>query len=147
MPKPQRDVWLTFLWSTLHRETTLFRWLRIAGNSTTRAFRQLTEAGVALIARATLSDAIGYLLILTALVAILLRLRWRLMHAPSLTRIECPECGGEIHRVHRRTRDYLISLFMPVRRYSCSNSECRWRGIRLVPGSSRPSQSSARDRK
>ena len=119
---------------------TLFRWVR-EGFSASRIWIDSFARGLGhLITHVTLSDAIGYLLILGALVAIALRVRWRLVHAPSLSGARCPQCDGEIHRVHRRFRDLIIGLFVPVRRYRCSNRECRWQGLR-VTGSTRPVRS------
>jgi hypothetical protein len=93
----------------------------------------------------TLSNAVGYVLILGALVAILLRARWRLMRDPALTTLRCPRCGSDIHRVHRRTLDRLIGLYLPVRRYRCAYSECRWRGLRVgsLHGASRRTASNS----
>ena len=90
----------------------------------------------------TLSDALGYVLILVALLAILYRTRWRLQRMPSYTDVLCPDCNGEIHRVHRRFRDTAVSWFLPVRRYRCSDRDCRWQGVRVIPANrlDRPSR-------
>jgi hypothetical protein len=98
-----------------------------------------------LLARLTLSGAIGYALVIGALVAIALRLRWRMLRSPTLTLLSCPRCGGHLHRVHRRAVDHLISLYVPVRRYSCENDECCWHGLRVSAGHG-SSRSSARER-
>ena len=37
----------------------------------------------------------------------------------------CPKCGGDFVRIHRRIRDRLHSVIVPVRRYRCSSSECQ----------------------
>jgi hypothetical protein len=99
----------------------------------------------ALLARITLSDAIGYALVLVALVAIVLRVRWRLIHNPALALLRCPQCDGDIHRVHRHAFDRLISLYVPVRRYRCVNDQCRWHGLRVGAGHG-SSRASARRR-
>lgn len=93
--------------------------------------RQLDATLDALISRISFSDVFGALLIVGASVAILLRLRWRLLNDPKLTTAACPKCGGSIHRIHRKTADHLISAFVPVRRYRCTNDACRWRGLRV----------------
>lgn len=91
----------------------------------------LEQSIVSFLARTTFSDAVGYVLILAALVAILWRIRWRMMRSPTLTTLRCPRCSGEIHRVHRHLLDRLISLYVPVRRYRCANGSCRWQGLRV----------------
>ncbi len=82
-------------------------------------------------ARLSLSDLVGGLLIAGALLAIVLRVRWRLLNNPQLASITCPRCGGQIHRIHRKTLDRLICLYVPVRRYRCHDSACRWHGLRV----------------
>jgi hypothetical protein len=91
-----------------------------------------TVAG--LLARITLSDAIGFALILGAMVAIALRVRWRLIHNSALALLRCPSCNGNIHRVHRHALDRLISLYVPVQRYRCANNQCLWHGLRVGAG-------------
>jgi predicted RNA-binding Zn-ribbon protein involved in translation (DUF1610 family) len=72
-------------------------------------------------------------------VAIAYRLRWRLMHSRSLTSMTCPNCGSDIHRVHRHTADRIANWFVPVRRYRCWNKECEWSGLRVVGSARRTS--------
>jgi hypothetical protein len=45
-------------------------------------------------------------------------------------RTPCPNCGAGADRVRRRTRDRLVSLIIPVRRYRCSMKgwDCAWEG-------------------
>lgn len=40
----------------------------------------------------------------------------------------CPRCGSQIVRIHRRTSDRIMSIFISVRRYSCQSSNCQWEG-------------------
>jgi hypothetical protein len=96
------------------------------------AIGHVDDAVADLIARITLSNALGFVLVLGAGIAIVLRVRWRLVQTESLTTLRCPRCGGSIHRVHRRLGDRAISWFVLVRRYSCWNRECRWCGIRVA---------------
>jgi len=110
---------------------TLFGWLRTAAAGALHGAGHLGEVIATFISRTTFSDAVGYALILGALAAILWRLRWRAMRNPSLTQLRCPWCGGSIHRVHRHWIDHLISLYIPVRRYRCTNNQCRWHGRRV----------------
>jgi hypothetical protein len=93
--------------------------------------RQLDGGFESFVARLSFSDVVGLLLIAAAVVAILLRIRWRLLNDPGLTTVACPKCGGAIHRTHRTGLDRLIGLYVPVRRYRCGNADCRWRGLRV----------------
>lgn len=79
----------------------------------------------------TLSDLTGYVLLLIVLVVVAWRIRWRLMRAQRLTVQVCPRCGSDLRRTHRRLRDRLISLYVPVRRYGCRNGDCGWQGRRV----------------
>jgi len=114
--------------------STLSGWLRRASAVVLRGTGQLDEHISAFLAHTTVSDAIGYLLIVGALAAIFMRVRWRAMHDPALAVLRCPKCNGGIHRAHRRRLDRLVSLFVPVRRYRCTNDQCRWRGLRVGTG-------------
>jgi uncharacterized integral membrane protein len=78
-----------------------------------------------------LSNLTAYVLLLGVIGLAAWRLRWRLMTSPRLTVQACPRCGGELHRIRRRSRDRLVDRFVPVRRYQCRNKECRWRGLRV----------------
>jgi len=114
--------------------SSLIAWLRWVAAVTLHGVGHLDEVAAAILARTTFSDAIGYVLVLGALVAIFLRVRWRTMHNPAFAVLRCPKCDGGIHRAHRRRVDRLVSLFVPVRRYRCSNNQCRWCGLRVGTG-------------
>jgi hypothetical protein len=77
------------------------------------------------------SDLIAYLLLLLVIGLVVWRLRWRLTTTPRFTEIKCPDCGSDLHRIRRRGRDRVLSLFVPVRRYQCRNHDCQWRGLRV----------------
>jgi len=80
----------------------------------------------------TLSDALGLLLIILAIVFILWRIRYRYLHSDKWLATTCPKCGGRIYRVHRSRLDRFIGwvLLPKARRYRCSNDECSWTGLR-----------------
>lgn len=42
--------------------------------------------------------------------------------------VRCPHCGSPTRQIHRRLRDRMISLLIPLRRYRCGNLDCRWEG-------------------
>ena len=113
---------------------SLIAWLRRVAAGTLHGVGHLDETAAAFLARTTLSDVLGYVLVLGALVAIFLRVRWRIMRTPALAVLRCPKCKGGLHRTHRRRLDHLIGLFVPVRRYRCSNNQCRWGGLRVGTG-------------
>ena len=113
---------------------TLSGWLRRASAVALHGTDQVGEHVSASLAHTTVSDAFGYLLILGALAVIFMRVRWRLMHDPALAVLQCPKCHGGIHRTHRRGFDRMVSLLVPVRRYRCTNAQCRWRGLRIGTG-------------
>ena len=133
-------VFLLFEHMNIRRN--VLQWLGTAAAAVLHGFGHLDEAAAAFLARTTLSDAIGYVLILGALTALLLRVRWRLMRSPRTTALRCPKCSGEIHRVHRSRMDHAISLFIPVQRHRCTNRECRWQGLRVVTSKHLPASRS-----
>ena len=119
------------IFERLSIRSSLIAWLRRAVAATLDGVGNLDEIADAILAQISLSDFVGYALVLGALLAIYLRVRWRIIHSPTLTDLRCPHCGGAIHRSHRRAVDRFISLFVPVRRYHCANDQCRWYGLRV----------------
>ena len=82
-----------------------------------------------------LSDAIGIAVVMTAVVVLLLRVRFRFLQSENYTGRICPKCGSVFLRVHRTTWDRVLGkmTFIRFRRYRCSNRECSWEG-RRKPG-------------
>jgi hypothetical protein len=119
------------IFERLNIRGSLFAWLSLVATSALGGVDRLDDLIGAFLARITLSDAVGVVLVLAALAAIVLRVRWRVLRNPALTVLRCPRCDGQIHRVHRHAVDRLICLFVPVRRYRCANDECRWHGLRV----------------
>lgn len=80
----------------------------------------------------TPSDALGWLLIILAIVFILWRIRYRYLHSDKWLATTCPKCGSKIYRVHRSRWDRFVGwVFLPkARRYQCSNDGCDWTGLR-----------------
>ncbi len=80
----------------------------------------------------TLSDLIGWILIIATGVFVLWRFRYRFSRSERWRATVCPRCGGPIHRIHRTSLDRILSkTFLPhVYRYQCENSECDWSGLR-----------------
>ena len=89
--------------------------------------------GVGNLARnTTLSDLTAYVLLILVTTLIIWRTRRRLMTQPRFTESKCPRCNGDLHRIHRRWRDRVLNLFVPIRRYQCKNHDCGWRGLRVT---------------
>lgn len=104
-----------------------------------RVLAALTGAGRAIVhrllyevAHVTLSDAVGAMVIVLAMWIIIRRVRWRMVHSEYLASRVCPKCGSRLHRAHRRTPDRLITWILPLRRYRCTNHDCRWTGLKLM---------------
>lgn len=48
----------------------------------------------------------------------------------------CPRCNLPLYRIPRRSIDYFLSIFVPVRRYGCQGMSCNWSGtLRYRTGS------------
>ena len=79
----------------------------------------------------TLSDLIAYLLLVIVVALATWRTRHRLMIHPQLPEAVCPRCNSDLARIPRRRRDRLLNLVIPIRRYQCTNGDCRWKGRRI----------------
>ncbi len=42
---------------------------------------------------------------------------------------DCPRCGGEVRRVHRRTHEAQTLSGSGLRRYRCEAEGCGWQGL------------------
>ena len=84
-----------------------------------------------LVRTTTVSDLIAYLLLLVVAGLVIWRVRHRLLTVPRFSDSQCPRCGSDLSRIHRRASDRLLSFFVPVRRFQCKNGECEWRGLRV----------------
>jgi hypothetical protein len=122
------------IFERLNIRSSLFAWFGRVSAAALGGVGRLGDQFGALLARITLSDAIGFALVLGAMVVIALRVRWRLIHNPALALLRCPQCDGSMHRVHRHAVDRLISLYVPVQRYRCVNDQCLWHGLRVSDG-------------
>jgi hypothetical protein len=80
----------------------------------------------------SLSDLIGWILLILGIAIAIWMVRYRFTHSPTLLASGCPKCGSELHRVHRKYFDRFLSrtLLPHARRYRCANPDCRWTGLR-----------------
>jgi hypothetical protein len=113
---------------------TLLAWARRGYGAVRYLLGGVLRGLDAAVQRATLSDLIGFALLAIALVVVTWRIRWRLLRSPRYAARTCPRCGGDLHRTHRRRRDRIVNLYVPVRRYRCKNRDCRWHGLRVWTG-------------
>jgi hypothetical protein len=111
---------------------TLLGWLRQGLGALSGLGGGMLRGVASFVRNTTLSDLTGYALLLFALAFVAWRIRWRLLRTVGLKARRCPRCGGELHRIHRRWRDRLVSLYVPVRRFRCSERNCGWSGLRVA---------------
>jgi hypothetical protein len=109
----------------------LLDWLRQGASSLGNLGDTAWHGAVDAFQSVTLSDLLGCALLLSAVILLVWRVRWRLTNMPRFTENRCPQCGSGLRRIHRRRRDRFLSVFVPVRRCQCRNPECRWRGLRV----------------
>ena len=60
------------------------------------------------------------------------------MPQKSQPEIDCPRCGGEVKRVHRRTHETQTLSGSGLRRYRCESEGCGWQGLLSRTSSARP---------
>jgi hypothetical protein len=115
------------------RQTVLL-WLRQGVQVLGTLGERLTQSAQSFVRGTTLSDLTAYVLLLVAIAFVVWRTRWRLMRMARFTTLECPRCGSDLRRIHRSTVDRVLSFFVPLRRYRCSNRDCSWLGLRVSSG-------------
>lgn len=74
------------------------------------------------------STLLGLALFVIVIYLIMLRVRYHLKRFavnPSI----CPVCSSPINQRHRRLQHRILSIVVPVRRYSCLN--CGWKGLKI----------------
>lgn len=139
---------LFLLFEPFNLREMVWAWARNAAHHLLAHLTRLDDAISGMLTRISPSDAVGLGLIIASAVAIVLRTRWRLLTDKRYTALVCPRCGGSIHRVHRKRVDRWINAYVPVRRYRCADSRCRWEGLRTGAsrhGSSPPNHMHAMD--
>jgi hypothetical protein len=113
---------------------TFLAWARQGYRTARYLLGDMLRGLEAAVQRTTISDLTGLVLLVVALAVVTWRIRWRLMRAPRYTARACPLCGEDLQRTHRRRRDRLVNLYLPVRRYRCRDRDCRWNGLRVWTG-------------
>ena len=113
---------------------TFLAWARQGYRSAAYLLGDIVRGLEAAVQRTTLSDLTGLVLLAIALAVVTWRIRWRLLRTPRYTARACPLCGEDLQRSHRRRRDRIANLYVPVRRYRCRNRKCGWHGLRVGTG-------------
>jgi predicted RNA-binding Zn-ribbon protein involved in translation (DUF1610 family) len=110
---------------------TLFSWLQTGIAWLEALIAGFGQGVVRFVGNTTLSDMLAYLLLVAVVVVLGWRIRYRVLASPRLSETQCPRCGSGLHRIHRRWRHRVLSLFIPVRRYRCTDQACGWQGLRV----------------
>lgn len=110
---------------------SLYAWLVTLAEDIVRLLASVSQDLARFVRRTALSDLIAYLLLLVVVGLVIWRIRHRLLTLPKFSDAQCPRCGGELTRIHRRWLDRMLNLFVPLRRYRCKNNECTWQGLRV----------------
>jgi hypothetical protein len=130
------------LFEQMDIRATLLGWFSAAAVSGANAATRLLDTLVGFRSRIGLSELIAIPMLIGVLILLIWRIRWRLRGTAALANTHCPRCGEGLQRVHRRFPDRVISIFVPVRRYRCSNRNCGWMGVRVYthsdPGHAKP---------
>jgi hypothetical protein len=103
---------------------TLVEWLNRAATGVIEGLARLART-------TTVSDLTAYVLLLVVAGLVVWRVRHRLLTMPRFSDLHCPQCGGELTRMHRRWSDRVLGWFVPLRRYQCRNHDCAWQGLRV----------------
>lgn len=75
---------------------------------------------------------LAWAVIIGAITWLVRRIRYRFRHSLHFAATVCPVCESPIRRTHRSMLDRLLSktILPEARRYSCSNPQCGWSGLR-----------------
>lgn len=127
-------IGLFLLLELANLRSTVTSWAGQGAHRLLQGAMSLDDHVGAFLSRLSPSDLLGFALVLIAVVAILLRVRWRLLNTVRLARLRCPRCDGSLYRIHRTGIDRFISFYVPVRRYRCRADRCSWSGLRTGRG-------------
>jgi len=116
---------------------TLLGWAVAAGDFGLNLVARFINSLQSLRSRLSLSELIAIPMLIGVVLLLIWRIRWRLRNTPALVDAHCPRCGGGLQRVHRHSIDRVISIFVSVRRYRCTNRDCGWSGMQVSTHSGR----------
>lgn len=124
-------VALFLLLEQMNIRQSLYAWLLALADGLTSLLIGALQGLARFIRATTVSDLTAYLLLLVVAGLVIWRTRHRLLTLPRFSDAQCPRCGSELSRIHRRSSDRVLGIFVPLRRYRCKNSECGWQGRRV----------------
>jgi DNA-directed RNA polymerase subunit RPC12/RpoP len=111
-------------------KATIYRFLRVVILGTANVLSDTAQYLYDLFMEVETSDIVGIILIMTATFMVYLRLRKRVIarHAELYV---CPNCGRDLHRVHRHLSHRILGwlLWADVKYFSCR--DCSYKGIRM----------------
>ena len=83
-----------------------------------------------IVGRIEISDLVGMIFIFIAVIMIFRRIRIRIIERFSQLS-ECPKCGQDLHRAHRKIKQKLLGwiLYVKVKQFSCN--KCNYHQVEL----------------
>lgn len=90
------------------------------------------EVFLSYLSRFTLSDLLGWVLIISTTIFVAWRFRYRFLRSSTWRSTTCPKCGSPLNRIPRKRIHYLLgkTVLPHGRYYQCSNKDCSWTGLR-----------------
>ncbi|MFQ6604085.1 MAG: hypothetical protein ACE5D8_00880 [Fidelibacterota bacterium] len=110
---------------------TIFLTFKTAIQWVAREINAAARFVAALIQEVETSDIVGLILIFIAIALMGGRLRQKIIHRYEHL-YSCPQCGDELHRIHRRLWHKILQLvlFIRVKHYTCK--KCDFHGIQIL---------------
>jgi hypothetical protein len=111
---------------------TIVSIMRGTSSTIAKAGNWILEGIVRYFSDISVSDMLGWLIILLVLAFVVWRVRYRFVQSDRWSADACPVCGADLHRIHRNGLDRILSktLLPEARRYRCTNPDCGWHGLR-----------------
>jgi predicted RNA-binding Zn-ribbon protein involved in translation (DUF1610 family) len=123
---------LFLLVERLNLRDAIVAMLRATGATIAKLGQWIMDGIVQYFYNISVSDMLGWLLVMLALAFAVWRIRYRFVQSDRFSADSCPNCGADLHRVHRTSLDRSLSktLLPEARRYRCTNPDCGWQGLR-----------------
>ena len=90
----------------------------------------LRDFTISIIKLFEISDLVGITFIFFAIYLVINRWKERMIFRSQLL-IDCPDCGGKISRVHKKSLHRILGIifFLNIKNYKCN--KCSYKGIKL----------------
>lgn len=110
---------------------TAWYWIKYISTNVGGFLADLAQQSVDVISQIEVSDIVGFIMIIIAIVMMIGRVRRKMMIRHS-TLYSCPNCDIELQRKHRTPfhRFLELTLFVKIKHYSCN--KCSFDGIQIV---------------